>query len=197
VILSTRRVLFGAAALGLVGVAKVYVLIIRGALTLDLGIGRRVRPLGPIEVKIAADPETVFDIIAVPYLGKTPHAMENKLRVLERGTDMVLAEHLTEVGRGQTAVTVETVHFERPHTIRFRLVRGPVPHVTETFDMRPDDGGTSFTYTGEIGADFWGLGAWWANQVAVKWEKTVEGSVASVKEEAERRAVKTRQRAKT
>lgn len=192
VIVSARRVLFGFATVVLVGVAKVYVLTVRGALILDLGIGRRVRPLGPIEIKIAADPETVFDIIAAPYLGKTPHAMENKLRVLERGTDMVLAEHFTDVGRGQTAVTVETVRFERPHTINFRLVRGPVPHVTETFDIQPDDGGTAFTYTGEMGADFWALGSWWADQVAVKWEKTVEGSVASVKDEAERLAIKIR-----
>jgi hypothetical protein len=196
VISTTRRVLFGSAVLGLVGVAKVYLLIVRGALTLDLSTGRRVRPLGPIEVKIDADPETVFDIIAAPYLGKTPHAMENKLRVLERGSDMVLAEHFTDVGRGQTAVTVETVHFERPHTISFRLVRGPVPYVTETFDIQSEDSGTAFTYTGEMGADFWALGAWWADQVAAKWEKAVEGSLASVKEEAERRPVKARHRAK-
>ncbi len=189
--MSIRRVLFGSVVLGLLGVAKVYVLIVRGALTLDLGIGRRVRPLGPIEVKIAADPETVFDIIAAPYLEKTPHAMETKLRVLERGSDMVLAEHFTKVGRGQTAVTVETVYFERPHTVSFRLVRGPVPHVTETFDLRPDDGGTVFTYTGEMGADLWALGGWWADQVASKWEKTVEVSVTSVKAEAERRAAVT------
>jgi hypothetical protein len=43
-----------------------------------------------------------------------------------------------------------------------------------------------------MGADFWALGAWWADQVAVKWEKTVEASVASVKEEAERQGVKPR-----
>jgi len=191
-----RRVLFGSAALGLVGLAKVYGLTVRGALTLDSGIGRRVRPLGPIEVRIAADPDTVFDIVAAPYLSKTPHAMETKLRVVERGTDMVLAEHFTDVGRGQTAVTLETVRFERPHTISFRLVRGPVPQVTETFDLRPDDGGTAFTYTGEMGADFWALGAWWADQVAVKWEKTVEASMASVKTEAERQAIKPLRSAK-
>jgi hypothetical protein len=172
--------------------AEVYGLAIRGALTLDSGIGRRVRSLGPIEVWIAADPDTVFDIIAAPYLTKTPHAMETKLRVVERGTDMVLAEHFTDVGRGQTAVTVETVRFERPHTISFRLVRGPVPTVTENFDLRPDDGGTAFAYTGEMGADFWALGTWWADQVARKWEKAVEASVASVKDEAEREGVKPR-----
>ena len=172
--------------------AKVYALTVRGALTLDTGIGRRVRPLGPIEVQIAAQPEVVFDVIAAPYLGKTPHAMEGKLRVIERGSDMVLAEHFTDVGRGQTAVTVETVRFERPQTISFRLVRGPVPYVTETFDLQARNGGTAFTYTGEIGADFWVVGEWWADKVADKWEKTVDASVASVKEEAERLAVKPR-----
>jgi hypothetical protein len=181
----------GFAALALAGAARVYALTVRGALTLDTGIGRRVRALGPLEVQIAATPETVFDLVAAPYLGKTPHAMDSKLRVIERGTDMVLAEHFTDVGRGQIAVTVETVRFERPHTIAFRLVRGPVPFVTETFDFQEKDGGTAFTYAGEMGADFWALGTWWANQVADKWERAVEASVASVKEEAERRAAKT------
>jgi hypothetical protein len=189
-----RHVLLG---LGLAGVAKVYILVVRGALTLDVGVGRGVRPLGPMHAQIAADPETVFDVIAAPYLGKTPHAMEGKLRVLERGTDMVLAQHFTDVGRGQTAVTVETVRFVRPHTITFRLVRGPVPHVTETFDLRPSDGGTAFTYSGEMGADFWALGAWWADQVATKWEKTVAASLAAVKEEAERHTLRARRPAKT
>ena len=68
-----------------------YALLVRGALTLDLGVGRRIRPLGPITRTIAAPPETVFDVIAGPYLGRTPHAMADRLRVWERGSDMVLA----------------------------------------------------------------------------------------------------------
>jgi hypothetical protein len=85
-----------------------YLLIVRGALTLDLGVGRRVRPLGPFERTIAAPPETVFDVIAAPYLGRTPRAMHDKLRVWERGSDMALAAHFTGVGR-LTTITVETV----------------------------------------------------------------------------------------
>jgi hypothetical protein len=46
--------------------AGIYVLVVRGALTLDLGIGRRTRPLGPLTRTIAARPETVFDVIAGP-----------------------------------------------------------------------------------------------------------------------------------
>jgi Polyketide cyclase / dehydrase and lipid transport len=183
-----RHLLIGSALLA--GLTKMYILVVRGALTLDLNVGRRVRRLGPIEVQIAADPQIVFDIIADPYLSKTPYAMESKLRVLERGTDLVLAEHFTDVGRGRTAVTLETVRFERPHTISFRLVRGPVPHVIETFELQPFDGETAFTYTGEMGADLWGIGEWWTDKVAQKWETTVAASVASVKEEAERRASK-------
>src|SRR5262249_56112851 len=66
---------------------------VRGSLTLDVGVGRRLRPLGPIRVGITAPRETVFDTIAGPYLSRTPRAMQQKLQVLERGTDMVLAPH--------------------------------------------------------------------------------------------------------
>jgi hypothetical protein len=169
------------------GAAGGYLLTVRGALTLDLGVGRRVRPLGPIVRGIAAPPETVFDVIAGPYLGRTPRALQDKLQVWERGSDMALAAHFTHVGRF-TTTTVETVRFQRPHTIAFRLVRGPVPHVAETYELEPADGGTRFTYRGELGADLWALGAWWAGRVAGPWERAVAASVEQIAAEAERRA---------
>ncbi len=66
-------------ALLLAALAGVYVLVVRGALTLDLGIGRRTRPLGPLSRTIAAPPEVIFDIVAAPNLGRTPRAMRDKL----------------------------------------------------------------------------------------------------------------------
>lgn len=168
------------------GLAGGYVLTVRGALTVDLKVGRRFRPLGPRHLDVSADPETVFDVVAGPYLGKTPRAMEGKLDVLERGSDMVLAAHYTAVAGGLTATTVETVRFQRPEVISFALVRGPVPHVQETFRFEPADDGTRFTYSGEIGADLWGFGRWWAGVVAGPWERTVEQSMAGIKAEAER-----------
>ncbi len=167
--------------------AGAYVLVVRGALTLDLDLGRRIRPLGPIRRTIAAPPETVFDIIAGPYLGRTPRAMQDKLRVLERGRDMVLAAHFTTAGR-LTTTTVETVRFERPHRVSFRLLRGPVPHVVETYELREAAGGTDFTYEGELGADLWRLGRWWGDRVAEPWERTVAASMDSIQAEAERQA---------
>jgi hypothetical protein len=137
---------------------------------------------------MASAPEVVFDVVAAPYLGKTPKAMAGKLNVLDRGSDMVLAEHFTEVGKGLTATTVETVRFERPTHIYFRLVRGPVPYAVETFELEPNEAGTTFTYTGEMGADFWALGQWWVDKVADKWEGAVKASLDSVKAEAERLA---------
>ena len=77
------------------GSAAVVDLMGRGALHLDTGIGRRLRPLGPLRLDIAASPETVFDVVAEPYLHRTPRAMADKLEVCERGTDMVLAAHHT------------------------------------------------------------------------------------------------------
>ena len=169
-------------------VAILYRLVVSGALTLDTGVGRRTRPLGPIRVDVTSAPEVVFDVVAEPYLGKTPKALAGKLNVLDRGSDMVLAEHFTEVGKGLTATTVETVRFERPRYVHFRLLRGPVPYVVETFELEPSGTGTTFTYTGEMGADFWVIGQWWVGKVADRWERAVKASLDSLKAEAERRA---------
>jgi hypothetical protein len=185
-------------ALGLLasatGVAAGYALVVRGSLTLDLGIGRRVRPLGPITHTIAAPPEAVFDVIAGPYLGRTPRAVQDKLQVLERGTDMVVAEHFGTAGPLKVT-TVETVRFERPHRVSFRVLRGPVPHILETYELEPSDGGTRFTYSGELGTDLWALGQWWGDQVAASWESYVARSIDDIKAEAERRAARLPSRA--
>jgi hypothetical protein len=171
----------------LAAAATAYVLVVRGALTLDHGVGRRLRPLGPIARTIGAPPDVVFDVIAGPYLDRTPRALNDKLRVWERGTDMVLAEHLTKAGRLTTS-TLETVRFDRPHRIEFRLVRGPVPHVAETYELREAPEGTAFLYSGEVGTDLWRLGQWWADRVAGPWERTVAQSLDEIQTEAERRA---------
>ncbi|HYT52131.1 MAG TPA: hypothetical protein VEL10_08005 [Gaiellaceae bacterium] len=85
--------LVAGSALGLAS-RKAYRLLASGALTLDLGVGRRLQPLGPLLEPIRAPQEIVFDVIAGP-LGKTPRAFADKLQVWERGTDMVLAAHFT------------------------------------------------------------------------------------------------------
>jgi hypothetical protein len=103
----------GVAAAGYVG-------LVTGACPIDLGIGRRIRPLGPQLVDMAAPREVVFDVIAQPYLGRAPRALADKLRVLERGSDMVLAAHFTPLGGrlGLVAQTVETVRFTPPRAGR-------------------------------------------------------------------------------
>ena len=65
---------------------RAYRLLASGSLTLDLGVGRRLQPLGPIELTIAAPPAVVFEVIASPYLGRTPRALSDKLEVWERGS---------------------------------------------------------------------------------------------------------------
>src|SRR5918996_2631588 len=158
-------------------------LVARAGLTLDIGIGRRIRPLGPIALDIAAPPDVVFDVIAAPYLGRTPRALRDKLEVIERGADLVLAAHSTRVAPRLTVTTVETVRFERPHRISFRLVKGPVPHVLERYELQPSDTGTAFEYRGELGTDLWALGAVWAGIVAPSWEQTVANSLSGVRAE--------------
>jgi polyketide cyclase/dehydrase/lipid transport protein len=130
----------------------------------------------------------VFDVIAAPYLRTTPRAMRAKLEVIERGTDLVLAAHRTPLAQGLTVTAVELVRFEPPHRISFRLVKGPVPHVIERYELQPRDGGTAFEYRGELGTDLWTLGAWWGDRVAPAWERTIATSLEGVRAEAERRA---------
>jgi hypothetical protein len=152
------------AALIAVGGHRVYRLLASGALTIDVGVGRRVRSLGPVSWEIAAPRELVFDVIASPYLGRTPQALADKLQVWE------------------------TVLFDRPERIDFRVVRGPAPHVVESFVLDGDGDGTRLTWAGELGTDFWALGAWWGDRVARAWENAVRSSLDAIAAEAERRA---------
>src|SRR4029453_11140205 len=162
--LMTRSIprLVGYATVGAGVAAAGYVGLVTGACPVDLGGGRTVRPLAPHLVDMAAPREVVFDVIAQPHLGRAPRALADKLRVLERGNDMVLAAHFTPLGGRLSLVaqTVETVRFARPERVEFRLVRGPVPHVVEAFELTEQAGGagTRLTYDGEIGADLWRAG---------------------------------------
>ena len=167
--------------------AVAWALVVRGSLNLDLGVGRRLRPLGPITVRVVASREIVFDVVAAPYLERTPRALGSKLEVLERGEDLVLAAHHTPA-YGLTATTVETVRFERPERVHFRLVRGPVPHVLETFELREIGEETELVYSGELGTDLWLAGQLWGAAVARTWEATVRSSLEGVRAESERRA---------
>lgn len=180
-----RRLLLGVTLLA--AARRAYGLLASGRLTIDVGIGRRVRRLGPVSWEIAAEPEIVFDVIAAPYLAPTPRALQDKLEVWERGADMALAAHFTEVKCG-TVTTVETVRFSRPDRIDFRVVRGPVPHLSEVFLLEPTDPGTRLTWQGELGTDLGALGAWWGDRVARSWEKAVRVSLKAIIAEAERRA---------
>lgn len=184
----TGYALVTAAVLAGLGLA-LYALVVRGSVTIDLRVGRRVRALGPIQRHIAAPRELVFEVLSAPYLGRTPRALASKLRILERGENIALAEHFTPVGPLVTT-TLETVYFEPPERVRFRLVRGPVPYVVEEFQLRETDAGTELEYQGELGTDLWRLGSWWGAAVARTWEAKVRASLDTIVAEAERRAAR-------
>jgi hypothetical protein len=113
--------------------------------------------------------------------------MADKLDVWERGSDMVLAAHFTRVKCG-TTTTLETVRFQRPDRIDFRLVRGPVPHLVESFVISASGAGSELRWQGELGTDGWAIGEWWGGRVAVAWTRVVDASLRDVAVEAERRA---------
>ena len=179
--LTAAGLLAGAGAAGYVG-------LVTGRLSLDLGVGRRTRPLGPLVVDIAAPRDVVYAAATAPYEERRPRAMTEKVQILERGHGMVLAAHHTPVGGGLVAVTVETVTFTPPERIAFRLVRGPVPYVAETFELEETPSGTRLTYTGELGTDLGALGQRWGDVVARNWVATVRQSLETIRTESERRS---------
>jgi hypothetical protein len=168
-----------------------YLGLVTGAVPIDVGVGRRIRPLRPQIVEMAASRELVFDLIAQPYLGRPTRSMAEKVRVLERGLDMVLAAHRTPIRGRLVATTVETVRFSRPDRVDFRLVRGPVPYVVEGFQLSSQDTGTRLTYHGELGTDLWAAGQRWGDVVAARWESVVADSLATIKAEAERQTARS------
>lgn len=181
----------------LVAVTAMYGLVVTGRLTIDTGWGRRVRPLGPQTVMIEAPRALVLELVGVPYLAeRPPRALRDKVEVVDRGEGMVLAAHKTNSGKF-TTVTMETVVFAPPEEIRFRLVRGPVPYVTERFLLREAHAGTTteLLYEGELGTDGWALGAWWGNVVGARWERAVAGSLEELRAAAEAQARRGERRA--
>ncbi len=176
------------AAAGAAALTAGYLGLVTAAVPVDLGVGRRNRPLGPFGVDIDAPGEVVFDVLSEPYLGRQTRTIAEKIQILERGTDMVLAAHRTPVRGRLVATTVETVRFTRPDRVDFRLTRGPVPYVVEQFLLNANGQQTRLEYTGQLGTDLWSLGARWGELVAGPWERTVEVTFAAVKAEAERRS---------
>lgn len=186
-----RRGILTAGATGAAAVLG-YLGLVTAAVPIDLGLGRRIRPLGPLTVEINAPRDVVFDVLSEPYLGRQTRAVAEKLQVLQRGSDMVLAAHHTPIRGHLVATTVETVRFTRPDFVDFFLTRGPVPYVSERFSLEPvphpdKREGTRMSYTGQLGTDLWGLGSRWADVVAAPWERTVAATFETVQREAERR----------
>lgn len=180
------------AVLLVAGWAASFLLLAMGRLTLDLGWGRSLHPLGPISIQIAAPRELVFEILEAPYSGRAPAG--SGIEVLARGDSLVVAAHHTKV-HFYMARTVEAVEFERPGRIGFKHLTGPVPHAVEEFSLDDAGGETELRYSGEVGIDFFVLGRVAGRRwVRPQWERTVREHLEDVKARAEQRALAHRSR---
>ena len=127
-------------------------------------------------------------MIAEPYLGRAPRVPAEKLRVLERGSDMVLAAHFTPLGGGWgwSPRRWRRSGSPGPSGSTSAWSAGWFPRLWRPCAQRAG-GWTRLAYHGEIGADLWGTGQCWCALVARRWEQTVAASLAAVKAEAQRR----------
>ena len=168
----------GSAMIG--GTGTLIGLMATGKLTLDTGWGRTTHRLGPLTWTIDAPREMVWQQFTAPYLGTIPRGMRDSLSIIDRGSDVVVASHRSDLG-WYTAETVEVVGFTEPETIRFRHLRGPVPHAVEEFSLEElEENLTRLTYEGEIGLDWWLAGSLAARYAVVPiWIETVRGHVES------------------
>jgi Polyketide cyclase / dehydrase and lipid transport len=174
------------------GMAVGFLLLAMGRLHLDLGWGRSFHELGPIEIRMAAPRQLVFEMIREPYLGHAPR--DSGIEILARGEDLAVAVHHTRV-HFYTAVTVEAIEFKAPSRVGFRHLTGPVPHAVEEFALEEVDGATELRYTGEVGIDFFLLGRFAGSSwVRPQWEQTVRDHLEDLKERAEQLAARRRSR---
>jgi len=173
-------------------VAGMFLLLAMGRLHLDLGWGRSLHELGPITVPIAAPRDLVFEIIAAPYLGRTPGG--SGIEVVAKSDALVVATHHTRV-HFYTARTLEVIEFEPPARVGFRHLTGPVPQAVEGFTLEETAAGTELRYSGELGIDFFLLGRiagrYW---VRPQWERVVREHLEDLKQRAEQRASRQRER---
>jgi hypothetical protein len=174
----------GILAVLLVGsIAGGFLLLAMGRLHLDLGWGRSFHELGPIEIRIAAPRDRVFEMISEPYLRHAPQ--KSGIEVLARGQDLAVAAHHTKV-HFYAARTVEAVSFEPPGKVGFRHLAGPVPHAVEEFALEEVDGVTELRYGGQIGIDFFFLGRIAGRHwVRPQWERAVRQDLEDLKQRAE------------
>lgn len=99
-------------------------------------------------------------------------------------------ETQAQIVRGHALARRASTRFTPGERIDFRLLRGPVPRVVETFTLTSTEHGSRLEYHGELGTDFAALGAWWGRIVAHQWQATVDATMRAVKAEAERKATR-------
>ena len=166
-----------------------------GRLTLDTRWGRSLHQLGPVTWTIDAPRDLVWQQMTSQYTGRIPRDMRDSLEIDERSDDMLIARHYSDLG-GYTTETTEVINIDEPNTVRFRHLRGPVPHAVEEFRFEAvDDKTTRLTYEGELGIDGWALGRLAATAAVVPiWMDTVVSHVEEALANVDERMAARRRR---
>lgn len=132
-------------------------------------------------IAIAAPRELCFEVVAAA--GK---------RLEKRSEEEWVVEFVTEVG-GRTVRTVELLTLDRPRSIRYEWLEGPLRKVDEAMGFMPTDEGTLVTYGGSFSIGMGPVG-WVIGLLRVKplFDRLVEEHLEQAKEIAEKRAARSK-----
>lgn len=163
----------------------------QGRIPFDIGVGRTVVRLSPRTVLVRARRPMLFEMLRSAGQARGVRHRD-RVEVLERSGDLIVARLRTDTGRGVTS-SVEAARFFPGERVTYRHLLGPFPYALEEFVLREVPGGTELEHRGEFAVDLWWLGRL-AARLYIKraYERLVDEHMAAIKEAAEARAARSR-----
>ena len=145
-------------------------------------------------VHIEAPRELVFQMLSAIGKGSLPGSEGESSRVVERQGDTIIAEFFSRSGK-RVYRTLEEVRLFPPERITFHHIEGPLVFSQEAFILTEADGGTDFSYFGEVECRIRFMpGIGWLTAVTYvkpKYNALIRNHMAGIKAAAEARAARS------
>lgn len=181
------------AAVLVLGTAFLAYRTMQGRIPFDVGLGRSVIRLEPRSVHVRARRPMLFGMLtALGKGGATGVRERDRVEVLEKTDELIVAEWWTDTGRGVTR-SVEAIRLYPEERITFRHLRGSFPAANEEFRLEEVETGTILHHRAEFAIDLGPIGRLAARlYLKPSFERLVDEHMASIKRAAEERAARSK-----